>query len=106
MEDKGSTCEHMERKESVNCFDDRGSAMESDGSKVQSATVSSSNGRAICGAGVELGPSKHLVVESCRGLRPRLGGMPLVRPHMVGSGQLSCVHHRDREKQLACVPLL
>ena len=62
VKDKHSTCERIESKGSVNCFDDRGNAVESDVSKVQSATVSSSSGRAT--AGVELAPSKHPGAES------------------------------------------
>ena len=35
VKDRGNTCKHIERKGSVNCFDDRGSATESDDSTVQ-----------------------------------------------------------------------
>ena len=59
---KDRACKHIERKESVNCFDDRGSATESDVSTVQSATVSSSSGRARAFA--ELAHSKYLGAET------------------------------------------
>ena len=47
MNVNSSTCKHIESKQGVNCFDNMGGVVEATVSRVQAATVSSSNARTI-----------------------------------------------------------